>query len=82
MPRTNKLYFTEKASDCSIAGEGKADGEVQLITINPMNMEREVLAANIPEGWFQFTQMRNRLSIRSMRKAERRILGVRCKGTR
>lgn len=50
MPRTNKLYFTEKASDCSIAGEGKADGEVQLITINPMNMEREVLAANIPEG--------------------------------
>ena len=55
MPRTNKLYFTEKASDSSIAGEGKADGEVQLITINPMNMEREVLAANIPEGWFQFT---------------------------
>ena len=55
MPRTNKLYFTEKASDSSLAGEGKADGEVQLITINPMNMEREVLAANIPEGWFQFT---------------------------
>ena len=55
MPRTNKLYFTEKASDSSIAGEGKADGEVQLITINPINMEREVLAANIPEGWFQFT---------------------------
>ena len=55
MPRTNKLYFTEKASDSSIAGEGKADGEVQLITINPMNMGREVLAANIPEGWFQFT---------------------------
>ena len=55
MPRTNKLYFTEKASDSSIAGEGKADGEVQLITINPMNMEREVLAANIPEGWFLFT---------------------------
>ena len=55
MPRTNKLYFTEKASDSSIAGEGKADGEVQLITINPLNMEREVLAANIPEGWFQFT---------------------------
>ena len=53
MPRTNKMYFTQKASDSSIAGEGKADGE--LITINPLNMEREVLAANIPDGWFQFT---------------------------
>ncbi len=28
---------------------------LQLITINPLNMEREVMAANIPEGWFQFT---------------------------
>ena len=55
MPRTNKMYFTQKASDSSIAGEGKADGELQLITINPLNMEREVLAANIPDGWFQFT---------------------------
>ena len=55
MPRTNKMYFTQKASDSSIAGEGKADGELQLITINPLNMDREVLAANIPDGWFQFT---------------------------
>ena len=55
MPRTNKMYFTQKASDSSIAGEGKADGELQLIAINPLNMEREVLAANIPDGWFQFT---------------------------
>lgn len=55
MPRTNKMYFTEKAGDNAIAGEGKADGAMQLITINPLNMEREVMAANIPEGWFQFT---------------------------
>ena len=55
MPRTNKMYFTQKASDSSIAGEGKADGELQLITINPLNMDREVLASNIPDGWFQFT---------------------------
>lgn len=55
MPRTNKMYFTEKASDSSIAGEGKADGAMQLIAINPLTMEREVLATNIPDGWFQFT---------------------------
>ena len=55
MPRTNKMYFTEKAGDNAIAGEGKADGAMQLITINPLNMEREVMAAHIPEGWFQFT---------------------------
>ena len=55
MPSSNKLYFTQKASDSSIAGEEKQDGTLQLITINPLTMEREVLAANIPEGWFQFT---------------------------
>ena len=55
MPASNKLYFTQKASDSSIAGEEKQDGTLQLITINPLTMEREVLDANIPEGWFQFT---------------------------
>ena len=55
MPSSNKLYFTQKASDSSIAGEEKQDGTLQLITINPLTMEREVLAANIPDGWFLFT---------------------------
>lgn len=55
MPASNKLYFTQKASDSSIAGEEKQDGTLQLITINPLTMEREVLAANIPDGWFRFT---------------------------
>lgn len=55
MPASNKLYFTQKASDSSIAGDEKQDGTLQLITINPLTMEREVLAANIPDGWFQFT---------------------------
>lgn len=55
MPASNKLYFTQKASDSSIAGEEKQDGTLQLITINPLTMEREVLAANIPDGWLQFT---------------------------
>ena len=55
MPASNKLYFTQNASDSSIAGEEKQDGTLQLITINPLTMEREVLAANIPDGWFQFT---------------------------
>ena len=55
MPSSNKLYFTQKASDCSIAGEEKQDGTLQLITINPLTMEREVLASHLPEGWFQFT---------------------------
>ena len=55
MPSSNKLYFTQKASDSSIAGEEKQDGTLQLITINPLTMEREVLASNLPEGWFQFT---------------------------
>lgn len=55
MPSSNKLYFTQKASDSSIAGEEKQDGTLQLITINPQTMEREVLASHLPEGWFQFT---------------------------
>lgn len=55
MPSSNKLYFTQKASDSSIAGEEKQNGTLQLITINPLTMEREVLASHLPEGWFQFT---------------------------
>ena len=55
MPSSNKLYFTQKASDSSIAGEEKQDGTLQLITINPLTMEREVLASHLPECWFQFT---------------------------
>ena len=55
MPASNKLYFTQKASDSSIAGEEKQDGTLQLITINPLTMEREVLASHLPKGWFQFT---------------------------
>lgn len=55
MPSSNKLYFTQKASDSSIAGEEKQDGTLQLITINPLTMDREVLAANILDGLFQFT---------------------------
>lgn len=55
MPSSNKLYFTQKASDSCIAGEEKQDGTLQLITINPLTMEREVLASHLPEGWFQFT---------------------------
>lgn len=55
MPSSNKLYFTQKTSDSSIAGEEKQDGTLQLITINPLTMEREVLASHLPEGWFQFT---------------------------
>lgn len=55
MPSSDKLYFTQKASDSSIAGEEKQDGTLQLITINPLTMEREVLASHLPEGWFQFT---------------------------
>lgn len=55
MPASNKLYFTQKASDSSIAGEEKQDGTLQFITINPLTMEREVLASHLPEGWFQFT---------------------------
>lgn len=55
MPSSNKLYFTQKASDSSIAGEEKQDGTLQLITINPLTMEREVLASHLPEGWFLFT---------------------------
>lgn len=55
MPSSNKLYFTQKASDSSIAGEEKQDGTLQLITINPLTMEREVLASHLPEDWFQFT---------------------------
>lgn len=45
MPRSSKMYFTEKNSV----------GKLQLITINPATMQREVLVENLPEGYFQFT---------------------------
>ena len=45
MPRTNKFYFTERNSE----------GKQQLITINPLNMQREILVEQLPEGYFQFT---------------------------
>ncbi len=45
MPRTNRYYFTEKNSE----------GKLQLITVNPLNMQREVLVEELPEGYFQFT---------------------------
>ncbi len=45
MPRSGKMYFTQKS----------AEGKLQLLTINPQTMGREVLAAEIPEGYFQFT---------------------------
>lgn len=45
MPRSNKFYFTEKGSD----------GKRQLIAINPLNMQREVLVHELPDGHFQFT---------------------------
>ena len=45
MPRSSKMYFTEKNSE----------GKLQLITINPATMQRDVLVENLPEGYFQFT---------------------------
>ena len=45
MPRSSKMYFTEKDSE----------GKLQLVTINPATQQREVLVENLPEGYFQFT---------------------------
>lgn len=45
MPRSSKMYFTEKNSV----------GKLQLITINPATMQRDVMVENLPEGYFQFT---------------------------
>ena len=45
MPRSSKMYFTEKNSE----------GKLQLITINPATMQREVMVEDLPEGYFQFT---------------------------
>ena len=45
MPRSSKMYFTEKNSE----------GKLQLITINPATMQRDVLVEDLPEGHFQFT---------------------------
>ena len=55
MPRSNKMYFTQSAAEGS-EGNLQADATgKQLVVINPLTMEREVLAENLPEGWFQFT---------------------------
>ena len=53
MPKTNKLYFTQRANDSDEVDA--SEEQVQLITINPVTMQREVLASNIPDGYFQFT---------------------------
>ena len=55
MPRSNKLYFTQKANQESEAVAAQTSKNLQLVTINPLTMEREVLAAAIPDGYFQFT---------------------------
>ena len=55
MPRSNKLYFTQKANQESEAVAAQTSQNLQLVTINPLTMEREVLAAAIPDGYFQFT---------------------------
>ena len=53
MPKTNKMYFTQRANDSDEADA--SEEQVQLMTINPVTMQREVLASNIPDGYFQFT---------------------------
>ncbi len=45
MPSSNKMYFTEQTSE----------GKTRLVTINPVDMARETLAEEIPEGSFEFT---------------------------
>ena len=66
MPRSNKMYFVQKNSESAIEANGNAaagsalsyeteSSSQQLVTVNPLTMEREVLATNIPEGFFQFT---------------------------
>lgn len=66
MPRSNKMYFVQKNSESAIEANGNSaagsalsyeteSSSQQLVTVNPLTMEREVLATNIPEGFFQFT---------------------------
>ena len=66
MPRSNKMYFVQKSNESAIEANGDATSGAalsyetenscqQLVTINPLTMEREVLATHIPEGFFQFT---------------------------
>ena len=66
MPRSNKMYFVQKSNESAIEANGDAISGAalsyetenscqQLVTINPLTMEREVLATHIPEGFFQFT---------------------------
>ena len=66
MPRSNKMYFVQKSNESAIEAKGDATSGAalsyetenscqQLVTINPLTMEREVLATHIPEGFFQFT---------------------------
>lgn len=51
MPRTNKMYFTRNGETDD---EGCAAGQRQLVTIDPLTMEREVMASGIPSGDFRF----------------------------
>ena len=43
MPRSNRLYYTRKGM------QGK-----ELVTIDPATQAEEVLAHNLPDGWFNF----------------------------
>ena len=43
MPRSNRLYYTRKGM------QGK-----ELVTIDPATQAEEVLAHNLPDGWFSF----------------------------
>lgn len=54
MPRSNKMYFTQKAQESGGKTNTNAD-PLQLVTINPITMEREVLEQEIPDGWFVFS---------------------------
>ena len=44
MPTSNKMYFTRTGMN------GK-----ELVTVDPANMQEEILADNLPEGSFNFT---------------------------
>ncbi len=61
MPRSNKMYFVQKNCESAIEANGNAaagsalsceteSSSQQLVTVNPLTMEREVLATNIPEA--------------------------------
>lgn len=54
MPRSNKMYFTQQVSGASEYAATSESNKQQLVTIDPLTMERKVLAAEIPDGFFQF----------------------------